>query len=219
MGLNERPCEVSKVYYWLIVVACMNFMSSGALVFLILGGLELFRRSFIVELDRKSIPVIILSVSILVSSYAHYGMAECIKSINFALMYILGYDGYFRVTDRKEYVEKTAFVIATGFGAELILMFLYNYGKEQINIRSMYSVWTGSVIAVTLLGLLASVVIGYSFYVFFCTQNVRLKILVLVMLIAGMWFGFETATRTPLIMFCVVYSIIGVVYVLNKQGL
>jgi len=216
---HERPCEVSRIYYWLLVFACMNFMLSGSVFFLALVLFELFRRNFTVAMERRVMPVIVLVLSILVSSYAHYSFAECIKALNYGLIYIIGYDGYFRVTDQKKYVKSTMFAITVGFGVELILMFLYNYGREQINIRSMYSVWTTKPIAVTLLGLLAAVVIAYSFYAFFFAKNVRLKVVVLVMLIAGLWFGFQTATRTPLIMFCVVYGFMGAVYVLNKRGI
>ena len=134
-------------------------------------------------------------------------------------MYLLGLDGYRRAEDKEKYIEKTALAICAGFGFELVLMYFYNVNKEQLSIRSMYSIWTGETLSVTLLGLLVSVVIGFAFYSFFYTKKKGQKILVFFMLVVGLVIAADTATRTPFVLFFVVFAIMLVVHLFNRRGI
>lgn len=208
-----------KLFYLLIALACMNFLGRGSIVFLLLCCYELFRRKGHIALDKNAIAVGLFSLCVFFASAIYYSYAECIKAANYFFLYLLGYDSLRRAKDKDKCIESTALAICIGFGAELILMYLYNRGREQISARSMYSIWTEESISVTLLGLLVSAVIGFSFYAFFYSKQKLLKIGVAIMLAIGLAISIDTATRTPIILLFVVYAAMFFIQLFNTRGI
>lgn len=206
-----------KLFYFLIVLGCMNFMGRGSIVFLLLCLYELFRRKGYVAIDRNAIAIGAFSLCVVFAAARYYSYFECIKAVNYLLMYILGYDSFRRSTDKQKCVEGITLAMCVGYGLELILMYLYNYNREQVSERSMYSIWTGEPIKVTLLGLLVSVIIGYSFFSIFYGRK-KEKVVVVLLLAIGLLISFDTATRTPFALFAVVYAIMFMVHLFSKRG-
>lgn len=202
----------------LIVLACMNFLGHGSLFFLLASLYELFRRRFQLLLDSNMFALLLFVFFSLIACAAYYSLRNSLKLANYFLVYLIGYNGYRQSENPKKFIASTAFSICLGFGLELILMYIYNLDLHRQTIRSMYSIWTGELIAVTLLGLLVSAVTGFSFYAFFCTKNPVLKIIVALLLAAGIWIGIDTATRTPPLLLVVVYVVMGILYLRSKKG-
>ena len=207
-----------KLFYFLIVLGCMNFLGRGSIVLLLLCLYELFRRKSYIAVDGNAIAIACFCVCVVLASAAYYSYSECIKAANYLLLYLLGFDSFRRADDKEKCVEHTTLAICVGFGLELVLMYLYNYNREQLGTRSMYSVWTGETLSVTLLGLLVSVVIGFSFYSFFYTRKKAQKILVLFLLAIGLVISLNTATRTPFVLLVVVYAVMLMIHLFNKRG-
>ena len=207
-----------KLFYFLIVLGCMNFMGRGSIVFLLLCLYELFRRKGYIAIDGNAVVLAAFSLCVVFAAVRYYAYSECIKAANYFLMYVLGYDSFRKATDKQRCVEGIALAMCVGYGFELILMYLYNYNREQASARSMYSIWTGEPIKVTLLGLLVSVIIGYSFYSFFYGRRKREKIIVGLLLAVGLLISFDTATRTPFALFAVVYVVMFAVHLFNRRG-
>ena len=208
-----------RLFYFLLVLGCMNFLGRGSIVLLLLCLYELFRRKSYIAIDRNAIIIACFSLCVIFAAATYYSYSECIKAVNYFLMYVLGYDSYRRAEDKAACVEYTALAICIGFGLELVLMYLYNYNREQLSVRSMYSIWTGETIAVTLLGLLVSAVIGFSFYSFFYTKKKGQKVVVFFLLAVGLIISVNTATRTPFVMLFVVYAVMLVIHLFNKRGI
>lgn len=215
----KHRSENPTIYYVLIVLACMNFLGKGSVVYLGLGLFELFRRKCSILIDLNAVAVAIFTLFVVAVSVVYYSLSDCVKSVNAVLLYLLGYDSFCRAADKDKCIEQTALSMCVGFGMQLVLMFAYNLNREQASVRSLYSVWTKETIAVTLLGLLVATVTGYSFYAFFCGDKLWKKTLVLIMLAVGLKISFDTATRTPIVLFAAVYTAMSVLYMINIHGI
>ncbi len=218
MQRRERLTFREKGSVLLVILGCMNFRGDGSLILLLFSIFVLLSTGFRVRLGWDAVPVGLLMVFIAIASAIHYETDEIIKAATFFLLYVAGRAGYQNSLNKTSYIERSLFSVFAGFALELIIFRIYNIDKEKPTVRSFYSAWTGELIAVTLLALLASVLIGYSFYAFFAKRNRWVSLIVLGCLINGLTLSSETATRTPFAVFIVVYAVMGIIYVFDKKG-
>lgn len=204
--------------FLLLVLGCMNIFGKGSVVFLFFGLFELFKVRFRVKLDADVIPVALLMVFIVIASLVYYSVNEMIKAFAFFFLYMAGRAGYQYAQEKDEYIKKSVFAVFLGFAVELFLMQMFNIGKQKPGVRTMYSIWTGELVSVTLLGLLTSVLIGYSFYIFFVERKKWNVLITLALLSNGMIISINTATRTPIILLFLVYILMGQIYLFDKKG-
>lgn len=207
--IDEKKFENSIIYYVLIACACVNLLEKGSLIFC---AIALYKVRFKYKFDANMISITLLTSAVVISSIIFYSFYEIVKAANFFFLYLIGYNGYLVSNDKIKYINRTVFAIFTGFGANIIITYIYNMNIHRIAVRTLYSFWTHELISVTLIGLLSSVVIGYSFYCLFCSKKIYIKIISLIILIIALLINFSTATRTPIIMLCIVYSVMSIIY-------
>lgn len=181
------------------MLACLNFMGSGSLIFLIFCLYNVFLVN--ISLNRKSILLILMSITMLISVllYSSDTMNECVKTINYALPFIIGRAGYDKATDKSVYIKRTLLVMFLGYGFQIALMYIYNLALGSIG-RSLISIWTRESIAVTLVGLLSSFLVGYSLPVIIFVKSKIHKLISLIALLLVIVINSQTATRTPFVM-------------------
>lgn len=218
IALSEN-IEDSKLFYIMLAVGCMNFLGKGSVVFLVFCFLcipEIANRKL--HLDISFFFTLALTLTILISSLIYYTVFEAVKSVICAGVYFIAYNVYRLSENREKFVKQSIFAIFLGFFANMLITYIYNIGLERPSLRSLYSFWTKELMSVTLVGLLSSVVIGYSFYCLFCTDSVFLKILSLSSLIITLLLNIDTATRTPAALLLLVYSLMLVIYLTDNKN-
>ena len=89
--------------------------------------------------------------------------------------------------------------------------------KGQPSTRTLYAIWNDGLISVTLIALLSSVIIGYSFYAIVCNKNKILKVYSIVALMIVFLINIMTATRTPFILSILVCFLLFVLYTRNSN--
>ena len=213
LKLQTKSIENNILFYALIVLACMNFFEEGALLTLILGVWFLCKCHFKFEMDGMFFCMLAMTLSVIGTSLI-YGRAyvEYLKAFNFVLIYIVGRRGYSMAEDKEAFIKRTMFAVFVGFFFQLILQYGYNLGKTYERARMLYSIWTGRPIAVTLIGLLSAALIGYSFYGLFLCKRKFVKILSAVSLILTIIVNLASATRTPIYLTIVSFTVMAVVY-------
>ncbi|MBR2443939.1 MAG: hypothetical protein IKB27_00890 [Clostridia bacterium] len=213
MGISIRgKIENSILLYALIALSCMNFLGRGSIVFLVCALIGFFMINSSLRVDRSFAVIAITSLAMMVTALMHYGINEAIKVLNFMLLYLLFYNGFACATNKIKFIKRTIFSIFAGFAFFIVYTYVYNLNIDTPDWqRIIYSPWTGEEAAVTLVGLLSAVVIGYSFYAVFCQRKIWLKLLAIASLIIMFLVNIDTATRTPIILsiilFVVMYSI------------
>lgn len=208
--INTQTVENSILLYSLLALACMNFLGHGNIVMLVFNIFALIKLRFKIKFDKPSYLYIALSLFVTIHSIVFFSPNDIIKALNYMLAYIVGVNCYLAATDKEKFIKRTMFAMFMGFSLNALLILIYNFLKfgRIVAARVLYSVWTGERVSVTLVGLLACVAIGYSYYAFFCNKKIYLKILSGAMLFIALYLAFFTATRTPFFMLVVVYFIL-----------
>ena len=204
--MRSKGLENSTTYHILIATFCLNFLGRGSIFCLVFSAFALFLlRKTSLSLDNCGLVVFLFSVSAIIAAIVHFGVLEAVKCVNFILVYLIGYNGYRTATNKKGFILKTVSAVFCGFSVLLIMTFFYNINFDDGGYRIIQNVWTGELIAVTLIGLLTSVIIGFSFYAIFLEKRTWVKVVAAVVLIISMILNMQTATRTPFLLLGIVY--------------
>lgn len=218
--INKKTFEDSIIHYILIALFCMNFLGRGSffcLIFAIFAAIRMPRK---IMFDGCALCTLLLTLSVLFISITSSDITEAVKSLNYFLMYLIGLNGYYASENKMNYIKRSVFSIYFGYMLLVLLTFFGNLNEVRIlGQRAIKNIWTGEYVAVTLIGLLSSVIIGYFFYSFFCQKSKLLKLLGLFSLISVFLVNAQTATRTPIILFFVNIAIMSLIYLVNQKGL
>lgn len=205
----------NAVLFLLLFLACFNFMGRGPIIyfmFCVYGILITWSFRF----NQTCLLYLVLSVFAGIASFFYYDFAEIIKSSVYFLSFYVGY--ILCMSQKRTLAFFTHLILwgVLGFVASLLLFGYLNIIiiGHTAGVRVMISPWTMEEIQVTLIGLLSSVPLIYSFYCLFCQEKIYLKLLGLLMIIISFVINMETATRTPFLLFGLVYMIM--FYVLLK---
>lgn len=171
-------------------------------------------------IDKDAIWALILSLSSFIASVCYYGVSEAIKCLLFFPMYLVGLNHYYSSKSREAFLEKTLFSMFLGYALLVALTCFSNLSgaRGSGNQWIIHNFWTGEKIATTLVGLLSSVVIGYSFYALVCQKRKTQKIIVALALITTMHLNIQTATRTPVVLFIMMAVLMTGIYLMNQAG-
>lgn len=217
--IKRRSIEGSFVYYVLISLFCVNFLGRGS-IFCLVFGLFAVVKTKKIKLDICSLFCFILFFASCIASILYSDIIEAIKCLNFFLMYIVGVSGYYNAVNKKKYITKVLFSIFAGYALYIVLTYLANLNTvpEYVGQRVINNFWTGERISVTLVGLISSVVIGYSGYVLLCKKKYCLKIIAIVSLILVILINSKTATRTPILLLPIVICGMFLIYLFNQNA-
>ena len=218
---------ISTLFYLSIVLACSNFFGHGNFFCFLVLGLNtalLLWTGREIEFDIECLLGILFFVGAGFAAGLFFGFEEALKGCNVFMAYFVGRNTYKQIStqeEKKEFVKKLAFCVFLGFSAYLIGTWLFNVIKPHQSARCLYNPWSTSygLIAVTLIGLQCSVIIGYSFYAFFFQKNNAVKIFTGISVFVCLLLNIRTATRTPLLLFGLIYAFMTVVSLgrLNKK--
>lgn len=218
--VKTKSIEDSIVFYVLISLFCVNFLGRGSIVCLLFGIFAILKINGF-RLDVGTVLCLVLSISSMIASMIYKDLFEAIKCLNFFLMYVVGYNGFYRSIDKKKFITRTVFAIFLGFAAYILLTYLSNLKTvpEYEGQRLIINFWTNERIAVTLVGLISSVVIGYSGYILLCKKRYIAKVFVLLALAIVVLLNAKTATRTPILLIPIVLGLMFIVYLFNQNAI
>ena len=211
--LNQtKKYEDNVLNYILIVLAGMNFFENGSLIMLFFVIITILRADLNkFNLDGISFALLGFVFFGFISNVSFKGISasltDNIKLINYFGAYMCGVTGYSSSTDKEKYVKRTVFSMFLGFTLQILLFLIPNDGLIDVEGRMIISAWTGEPIAVTLVGLLSCLGVGWSFYAIFLSKKPLVIITAILSLILIFYVNFTTATRTPIIMFLIVYLV------------
>lgn len=215
---NDSKLLISHI---LLCMACMNFLKRGSILFFLFvlwTTFEIVLKNKKVVLDRSFIFPFFLTLGMFFSSIMYYGASEIIKSINYFLAFVVGYNLIYKTKKRSETAKNFIASIYSGFLIYLFLTFVKNNSIGfSVQRRLIYEFWKGEPVAVTLIGLLCSVIIGYSFYGILLQKNKILKIICVFSLWLTLIINIKTATRTPFVLFVCIYLMMGSICFINSK--
>lgn len=150
----------------------MNFFANGSLLCLIFCIYSLLKLNVRLVINSHSILEMLLTLVTCIVSIIYFDINNVIKCMIFFLIFITGYNYYNFATNKTEFIKNTIFSVFLGYFILILLTYIYNFNTGSFNgQRIILNVWTCEYVAVTLVGLLSSVVIGYSFYGLFVQKN------------------------------------------------
>ena len=216
MGNKKDNLHLSTILFYLLIVAfCINLFGRGSIFCLMFGVISLFFLPKKINFDFACLITTVLSVVVFVFGSYHFGFNEGIKGLNFGLMYFVGNQMYKKVQEKETFMKRVVFSVFFGISLLIILLYFKNsilnsFGQTRI----LVDIWGNRKISVTLVGMLTSFIIGYSFYgILFC-KNILVKIYTILALLVAFLTNIMTATRTPFVlylitamMFLLIYSV------------
>lgn len=208
----KNKIENSWIFYALIALSCVNFLGRGSLFYFVFALFALIKIRPTAKVDSNSFFALLLTISILFASIYFYDINDVIKAFNYFLLYLIGYSGFLSAEDKMKFAKRTIFSIFIGLAIYVMLTYIYNLGFTFDYQRTLYNIWTGNLIAVTLIGLLSSVIIGYSFYAIVIHKSFVMKAIGIVSVVFVFLINIQTATRTPMIMFVFLYALMILIY-------
>ena len=204
-----------NLLFFLLMLGCMNIFGNGSWVFLILSICCIAGTNHVPKNDVGLAAAALLCASVFFSSLIYYSISESVKAVNFLLIYLLGYSGYLKTENKKDFIKKAAFAVFAGSLAFIILEYIYNAKTVFSSARMLNSVWTGQPVSVTLVALVSTVVIGFSLCSLFFISNRWIKCLSAVSMVLAIIINFRTATRTPFVLLAILL-VLG--FLLNSQN-
>lgn len=204
----KQRIENSFLLYLLLALACLNFLGRGSIFCLLFALFALIIIPLKLKPDGNFLLSVLLTFSIAAASLIYSGFEDVVKALNYVLLYSIGYSGYIKAVDKEKFIRRIFFAIFFGFALLLILTYSYNLTIEfeEGQERTLYNAWTGDPIAVTLTGLLSSVIAGYSFYAIFIQKKLWLKAVGITAVVYVFLLNSQTATRTPFLLLAIVYA-------------
>lgn len=210
MDLLKKGIENSLILYMLLFLACLNFLGRGPVFFLFFclwGCIKSGKVSL--RWNVSSFCYLLMTITASVVSLILFDEKEVVKSFVYFLSFVVGYKGYKNSSNRELFIRRIIFVVFAGFLCNLIITYYINFvviGHIEGQ-RVLYSFWTNELMAATLPGLMSSIPIAYSFYCFFCKQEMTYKVLGIISVGVVFLVNMDTATRTPFVLMGVVYLI------------
>lgn len=205
----KRGVENSLLLYILLFLACLNFEGRGPVFFFIYSiyGIIVSKN---VEWDNSLIPYIALFVGAFIPSVIFYDINDIIKSFTYYLCFFAAYRAYYAAENKESYLFRTVWTAVLGLFSHLLLLYFSNFMiLEHIEgERMLIDFWTGDFIQVTIVGLVSSVPIAFSFYCLFLSRNVVSVVLGALFLGVAFLINVDTATRTPFVIFAIVYAVL-----------
>ncbi len=216
--MQIKSIENSKILYFLLFLSCLNIYEKGSFLFLvlILFVFVFFRLKISVDRVNSVLCFLLVSVSVIVSFY-FYDLNAVIKCLNYGGAYIIAITIFNHAKNKEVAIKRLMFSIFSGFATQIMLVYLFNLYKGQPSTRTLYAIWNDGLISVTLIALLSSVIIGYSFYAIACNKNKALKVYSIVALVIVFFMNIMTATRTPFILLILVWFLLFVFYTRNSN--
>lgn len=198
--------ENSKIFYLFLCLASMNFFEVGSTLWLLVCVAFLFKMHFRIPKNLQVGCLVLFFLCIVVSTFSFgWSITYIIKALNYPLGFMVGMYGYQYSEDKIKFVKWSIFALFFGLLIQLGLDYLYNLNQVFTYARRYYSIWTGEYIAVTLIGLLSSGIIGYSFYGIFINKNKIIKLLSALGIVLTIAINLFTATRTPIVLIAICY--------------
>lgn len=203
--INRRmDIDNNIIFYLLLMLACMNFMHSGSLIMVALSLYMVIFSRGVFRVSRRCLLYALLAGGILLYGLFNSSYSECLKAIPYMLCFWIGYDGYHRSKEKQKYIYRTVLAAFLGFFLYILFLRIYNTTYSSYY-RTLMDIWTGSYISVTLTGMISSVVIAFFCYHMFFGQDRKAKVWVSLALFITLNLNFYTATRTPFVLFAVVF--------------
>lgn len=204
---DKKKIENSIILYLFIILISMNFLGHGSIFCVVFFMWYIINYNIPTKFDNNFYILMLLFLSVMIASMVHYTIQEVVKSVNYLLLYIIGLHAYRNANDKSMFLSRVLFSLFIGFGLFVVITYFYNLSLGFVTeSRIIINFWTNKAISVTLVGLISSVVIGYSFYGLFIQKRMAVKIFTLFVLVVTMLLNFITATRTPLLLLIVVWS-------------
>lgn len=202
MNLPQKKNASDILEQLLIFFACFNLFGKGSIVFFIFGIITLFTYKKII-LTPDFVYCVAMAFSILFATVLHYSVEEAIKAFIYPTLYLYGYNSFLRHQNRSIY--RSILSIWGGFSFLVILTCIYNLSLGEYGPRVVYNIWGGSQQSATMVGLFASVVIGFSIWCFLCARSNRvLCFFSLFSLTSALILNVRSATRTPFVLLALV---------------
>lgn len=213
--IRIRRTDKNEIFYVLIALFCMNFLGRGSVICTIFAVLAVFRLPRKIAVDTDMLYVFALSAVSAVASLIYEGINEVVKCLNFLLLYCIGLNWYYASKNKLVHLKKTLYAVCFGYTL-LVALICYSSILEQNYTNTQYlltiNYWTGEKIATTLVGLVSSVVIAFSFYGLFCQGSKKLKLLATLSIGTVLYISVVTATRTPVLLFLIVWFLMLGIY-------
>ena len=109
-----------NLLFFLLMLGCMNIFGNGSWVFLILSICCIAGTNHVPKNDVGLAAAALLCASVFFSSLIYYSISESVKAVNFLLIYLLGYSGYLKTENKKDFIKKAAFAVFAGSLAFII---------------------------------------------------------------------------------------------------
>lgn len=216
--MQRDSIENSKILYILLFLSCLNIYEKGSFLFLVLILYVIIFLKLKISVDKVNtfLCLLLVSVSVVVSVY-FYDLNAVIKCFNYGGAYIIAITIFNYAKNKEVVIKRLMFSIFSGFATQIMLVYLVNLYKGQPSTRTLYAIWNDGLISVTLIALLSSVIIGYSFYAIVCNKNKVQKVYTIVALVIVFFMNIMTATRTPFILLILVCFLLFVFYTRNSS--
>lgn len=216
--MHRNSIENSKILYTLLFLSCLNIYEKGNVLFLILILFVIiyFRLKICIDKVNALLCLLLVSISVVVS-LCFYDFNAVIKCLNYGGSYIIAITLFNRAKNKDIIIKRLMFSVFLGFTAQIILVGCFNLYKGQPSTRTLYAIWNDGLISVTLIALLSSVIIGYSFYAIVCNNNKMLKVFSIGAFAIVLGMNIMTATRTPFILLILVYFSLFFMYLRNSS--
>lgn len=207
--IRKARAEDSLILYGLLFLSCLNIGEMGSLIFILFCVFALFKLRFLIPIDKNNyLLATCLCLICTVLSFFTWGINDAIKCLNYLGAYVVGYSLFVYAEDKQKIIRYSLFSVFCGFALQIIMVYFYNLYRGQPSTRTMYAIWNDGLISVTLIALLSSIVIGYSFYAIVINKNKILKYFAIGALLITALINITTATRTPFLLFGIVFFIL-----------
>lgn len=212
-------------FYALLVLACMNFLGRGPIVFfisMIIGICFMTRNSY----EKQSLtltnflPFLLLTIITCITSFYNFEIKDTIKTFNFLLAYYLGVSIYNKSEDNEGIIRNVITYSVIGFLINLILIYYINLIvlHHDIGVRNLFDYWTGEYTPGTLVGLLSAMPIAISYYLIAVSELKIYKLLGFVIVVFVCIINNATATRTPFVLLILVFFIMTLCIMKENRG-
>lgn len=216
--IRSNRIEDSFAFYCLLFLSCLNINEMGSILFIVFCLYSIVKCHFVLLIDKTNyILTMVMCVICMAVSFVTWGLNDAIKCLNFLGAYVVGYSAFINAHDKQKLIKNSMFSVFSGFALQIVLVYLYNLYCGQPSTRTLYAIWNNGLISVTLIALLSSVVIGYSFYGIAVNKKKSLKIFVIIALYLTALANITTATRTPFLLAAFMLLILICAYIKNSD--
>lgn len=219
---RKNTTGIPSWFYGMISLFCMNLFGRGSIVCFLFAAITLGSIAFRwhrLRFDRNMIWIVLFSIVCFFVSWIYFDLVEAVKCLNFVLLYIIGVNEFEIAQDKERFMKSAGFAIFAGYAIYVILTFYTNLTLVTIKgQRVIVDFWRKEYVAVTMVGLLSSVIIGYFFYALMVHKHIMLKLMTWASMVVALLINIETATRTPIILFGIMAVIMRCIYLFDQRG-